>query len=55
MWYPVPTPTCTPRYVVHGEQGSADYSEYGYEPEFDMKSDEPPDDEELLEKWRLER
>lgn len=41
--------------LVHGEQGSSDYSEYGYEPEYEMQSENPPDDEELLKQWRLER
>lgn len=40
---------------VHGEQGSSDYSEFGYEPEYEMQSENPPEDEEMLEQWRLER
>lgn len=37
-------------------QGSADYSEYGYEPEYELQGDEKLDaDAETLAKWRLEK
>ncbi|CAM9432049.1 unnamed protein product [Ectocarpus sp. 12 AP-2014] len=35
--------------------GSADYSEYGYEPEFELQGGEPNADEETLASWRLEK
>ncbi|CAN0530011.1 unnamed protein product, partial [Ectocarpus sp. 12 AP-2014] len=35
--------------------GSADYSEYGYEPEFELQGEEPNADEETLASWRLEK
>lgn len=41
--------------LAHGEQGSSDYSEYGYEPEYEMQAENPPEDEEMLAQWRLER
>ncbi|CAN0180931.1 unnamed protein product, partial [Ectocarpus fasciculatus] len=35
--------------------GSPDYSEYGYEPEFELQGEEPNADEETLARWRLEK
>lgn len=39
------------------QQGSPDYSEYGYEPEFELQGEEGGfnADEETLAKWRLEK
>lgn len=40
------------------EQGSPDYSEYGYEPEFELQGDrehDPNADAETLAKWREEK
>ena len=44
------------RLACDGGQGSADYSEYGYEPEYELQGDERLDaDEETLAKWRLDK
>ncbi|CAM9300575.1 unnamed protein product [Laminaria digitata] len=50
-----PTVRCAPLPAGDDNYGSSDYSEFGYEPEYEMKSEDPPEDEEMLEQWRLER
>ena len=41
---------------THGAQGSPDYSEYGYEPEYELQGEDRFDaDAETLAKWRLEK
>lgn len=46
---------CRPSLARTWAQGSADYSEYGYEPEFELQGEEPNADEETLARWRLEK
>lgn len=50
-----PTVRCAPLPAGDDNFGSSDYSEYGYEPEYEMQSENPPEDEEMLAQWRLER